>query len=235
MDNTNNKICFSYCLYGPYNPKYYCGLEENIIYILKTFPSSLIYLWFGSDVEMVYFDKYKSNPNIQIFKLSVTGHIMMSYRFASIDFKNIDVMLVRDADSRISEREINFNNEFIESKYLIHTIRDHKGHFIPLMGGIFSLKKELVQKYNINILKTIKYCNENNIKLDYYNSDQNLLVSLFYNNFKHFLLVHSTKNIFGDPNFIKIEPPLNNNFCGQVIDYDSSGNSFMVHEYENYE
>lgn len=228
------KLLFSYCLYGKYNSKYYVGLEENIIYILKRFPTALIYLWFGSDVEFSYFDKYKENMKIEIFKLSETGHIMMSYRFVSIDFQDIDVMLVRDADSRISDREIKFINEFIESPYLIHTIRDHKGHHMPLMGCAFNVKKKFMQQYNIKIIQIIKLYKINNIKLDYYNSDQNLLVIIFYNNFKHLLLVHSTKNIFGDPNFIKINPPEDNNFCGQVIDYDASGNGYMVHKYEDY-
>jgi hypothetical protein len=227
------KVLFSYCLYGKFNPKYYVGLEENITYILKTFKSSLIYLWFGSDVEFSYFDKYKDNDKIKIFKLSVTGHIMMSYRFASIDFEDVDVMLVRDADSRISEREIKFINEFIESPYLIHTIRDHKGHHMPLMGGLFGIKKKILKLKNTTFEIIIK--KNNMIDFNSYNSDQNLLVSVFYNNFKHLLLVHSTKNIFSDPNFIKIKPPTDNNFCGQVIDYDSSGNSYMVHKYVDYD
>jgi hypothetical protein len=230
------KLCFSYCLYGKFNPKYYVGLEKNIEYILKRFPDSCIYLWFGSDVEDQYFEKYNKNDQIRIIKKKdETGHIMMSYRFASIDFIDCDVMLVRDADSRISDREIILNEDFFASQYLLHTIRDHRGHHIPLMGGAFSVKKELMTKYNIKILNIIKYYKMKNIKLDYYNSDQNLLVSIFYNNFKHLLLVHSTKNIFSDINFIKINPPEDNNFCGQVIDYDQSGNEFMVHEYKNYD
>ena len=72
------------------------------------------------------------------------------------------------------------------------------------------------------------------IDFNSYNSDQNLLVSVFYNNFKHLLLVHSTKNIFSDPHFIKIDPPIDNNFCGQVIDYDENLNKIYVHEYKDY-
>ena len=65
------KICFSYCLYGPFKPKYYVGLEENIEYILKRFPDACIYLWFGSDVE---FDKLDIpiSDSIVIKKLDIT-------------------------------------------------------------------------------------------------------------------------------------------------------------------
>jgi len=228
-------ICFSYCLYGTFKPKYYLGLEENIKYILLHFPLSLIYLWFGSDVEDQYFDKYNSHKNVKIFKLNITGHILMSYRFTTIDFPGIDIVFIRDADSRITDRELKCNKEFIKSSYLLHTIRDHKGHFVPLMGGLSAIKKKLIQIKNINITNIIKSYTQQNIRLDYYNSDQNLLQELFYNNFRNQLLVHSTKNIFNDPHFIKLQPPKDNNFCGQVIDYDENLKPFEVHQYQNYD
>lgn len=230
---TNKKVLFSYCLYGKFNPKYYIGLEENIKFIQNRFPTALIYLWFGSDVEESHLNF--SMVNVKIYRLDISGHELMTHRFLSIDDTNIDIMFSRDCDSLISEREITLIKEFIESPFLIHTIRDHKGHFMPIMGGLFGIKKsifklqKLTMKHIITNIKNLKYINFN-----YYNSDQELLKYL-YINFKNFLLVHSTKNIFGDPNFIKIEPPVDNNFCGQVIDYDSSGNGYMVHEYKNYE
>jgi hypothetical protein len=233
-------ICFSYCLYGKYNPKYYIGLEENIKFINKHYPNYLIHIWFGSDVEL---DKINMNllntSNLIIKHLNVTGYIVHAYRFLSIDEPNIDIVFSRDCDSRISDREIKLNNRFINSKYLLHTIRDHKGQHMPLMAGLFGIKKE-IKKYfkNEEIKNQFMYLFEilkNNPEYITYTTDQNLLITLFYTNFKNYLLVHSTKNIFSDPNFIKINPPEDNNFCGQVIDYDGSGNSFMVYEYKNYE
>jgi hypothetical protein len=231
-----NKVrtCFSYCLYGKFNPKYYTGLQNNINFIKSRFPKTLIHLWFGSDVEESYFKDISMN-NITIIKLDISGHELMTHRFLSIDEPNVDIIFSRDADSMISEREIQFCNEFISSPFLLHTIRDHCGHFVPIMGGLFGIKKKLLQIHNLkmeDIIKKIK--NLNVINFDYYNSDQELLKYL-YINFRNFFVVHSTKNIFSDVNFIKINPPEDNNFCGQVIDYDQSGNRFMVHEYKNYD
>lgn len=228
------KLCFSYCLYGKFNPKYYIGLQNNIKFIQNRFPKALIHLWFGSDVEESYFNDILMT-NVTIKKLDISGHELMTQRFLSIDEPNVDIMFSRDCDSMISEREIQFCNEFIESPYLIHTIRDHRGHFVPIMGGLFGIKKKLLQIHNLKMKDIIKKIKELNvINFDNYNSDQELLKYLYFN-FRNFFVTHSTKNIHGDPNFIKINPPVDNNFCGQVIDYDQSGNGFMVHEYENYD
>lgn len=227
------KICFSYCLYGQYNPKYYIGLINNVKFIQNRFPNYLIHIWLGSDVDESYL-KDILMTNLTIFRLDISGHELMTRRFLSIDDPKIDIMFSRDCDSMISEREIDFINNFILSPYLLHTIRDHKGHHVPIMGGLFGIKKKLLKLQNFKMEKFIKKIkNLDIINFNTYNSDQNLLQCI-YNNYRNCLLVHSTKNIFYDPNFIKIEPPSDNNFCGQVIDYDLSGNSFMVHEYMNY-
>ena len=154
----NKKVCFSYCLYKKFNPKYYIGLKENINFIQNRFPKAIIHLWFGSDVEESYLNDISMN-NVTIKKLDITGHELMTHRFLSIDEPNVDIMFSRDADSMISEREINFINEFISSPFLLHTIRDHCGHFVPIMAGLFGIKKKLLQIHNLkmeNIITNIK-------------------------------------------------------------------------------
>lgn len=225
----NNKVCFSYCLYGKFNPKYYYGLQNNVNFVQKRFPLALIHLWFGSDVEESHLNI--SMKNVKFFRLKITGYKVPVYRFFSIDEPGIDIVFSRDCDSMISEREIKFCNEFIVSPYLLHVIRDHKGHFMIFMAGLFGIKKKILEFRKIKITDI---CLDLFTKIeDSYILDQ-LILQIIFSNHRNFLLVHSTKNIFGDPNFIKIDPPEDNNFCGQVIDYDSSGNSFMVHVYENY-
>lgn len=228
----NKQICFSYCLYGKYNPKYYIGLINNIKFIQTRFPEYLIHIWFGSDVEHSYL-KDITMKNVTIKQLNITGYKVPVHRFFSIDDPTISIVFSRDADSMISNREIKLIEEFIVSPYLLHTIRDHKGHHMKFMAGLFGIKKEIVNFYK---QKMTDICTELFTKLpDIYVLDQLILQTIFLVEYTNtFLLVHSTKNIFNDKNFIKIKPPLDNNFCGQVIDYDQSGNSFMVHKYESY-
>jgi hypothetical protein len=111
---------------------------------------------------------------------------------------------------------------------------------MPLMAGLFGIKKEIKVFFKDGNIKNslnniFEFINKNPHFITY-TLDQNILIELFYNNIniRYKLLVHSTTNIFSDPNFIKINQPEDNNFCGQVIDYDQSGNPFMVHSYKDY-
>ena len=229
---------FSFCLYSSYNPKYYIGLKENIDIIIDKYPTYHIHIWLGNDIDKDKFDELINNfdkTNIKIFFVSdATGPILMLYRYMSIDFENIDCIFSRDADSRIGERDMWCINRFLNSKQILHTIRDHHGHFMEMMGGLSGMKREILNhicSFNNLILQSKKIIN--NIE---YNFDQYILKIIIYNNFKDLLLVHSTKNIFNDINFEYIYLVVNNeSFCGQVIDYDEQLNKKYVYEYKDYE
>jgi hypothetical protein len=225
---------FSFCLYGPYNPKYYIGLKENIEIINNKFPKFDIYITCGSDIDKVKFNEIIQQFNnitnkIKIITVDVTGPILMLLRYFPIDDVNVDCLFSRDADSRIGERDIWCINKFLYSPLIMHTIRDHHGHFVKMMGGLSGLKKDII-KYIGSFSKFVPI--DVNAQ---YNYDQYIL-SIIYNNYKHLLLVHSTKNIFMDKNYENIPLEVNKeNFCGQVIDYDKEGESFYVYDYKPYD
>ena len=64
----------------------------------------------------------------------------MFWRFYPIENKDIDIFLSRDVDSRITEREMKFVNEWINSDKIFHIIRDHPGHRIEILRGTFGIK-----------------------------------------------------------------------------------------------
>jgi hypothetical protein len=228
---------FSFCLYGKYNPKYYIGLKENIEIISKIFPTFDIFIITGNDIDEDKFNKivysfHRNIPNkIKIRKLNVNGPCSMLLRYLPIDEINIECIFSRDLDSRINERDIWCINDFLNSPYLIHTIRDHKGHFSRMMGGLSGIKKDLL-KYIGSFTNIIsKHLIENST----YNFDQFVLANNIYLPFRELLLVHSTKNNFDDPNYVKIPSELELNketFCGQTIEYDENLNKIYIYEYE---
>lgn len=229
---------FSFCLYGPFNPKYYIGLKENIEIILRDFPSFHIYITCGNNIDKdKFFELFEkcslSELNkIHFIKVNITGPLLMLLRYFPLDEPNIDCIFSRDADSRINERDKWCINRFLESPFILHTIRDHHGHFVRMMGGLSAIKKDLLKK--IGSIKNILP-----MKVDAeYNYDQYILTQSLYIPYGDILLVHSTKNIFNDKNFEEIPLPVNKqNFCGQVIDYNSENNiltSFFVYDYKPY-
>ncbi len=232
---------FSFCLFGPYNPKYYIGLKENIQIIFDKHPTYHIHVWLGNDVDK---DKLKTLLNdvvinkelqekLMLYQLNFTGLIVTLFRFLSIDVPNVDCIFSRDADSRINERDMWCIDKFLNSSYLMHIIRDHHGHFEEVMAGLCGFKKELFHNNNIKFNDIIQ---ETFNLIVPYGYEQHILKIKLYNHFKNLILVHSTKNIFNDINYEYIPLEVNKElFCGQVIDYDDKLNRIYVYDYKDYD
>lgn len=125
---------FSFCLYGT-NPMYYNGLLENISIIREYFPDFSVYVYRGiCDPSWVL-------EGVQVIETGVSGAINMFHRFLPLTFA--DVGFIRDADSRITERDRWCIQEFLHSGKSYHIIRDHAFHRSRIMGGIFGWKKPL--------------------------------------------------------------------------------------------
>ena len=50
--------------------------------------------------------------------------------------------IFRDLDSRPSQREVNAVNEWLQSKHPFHVMRDHPGHDLPMLAGMWGIKLE---------------------------------------------------------------------------------------------
>lgn len=110
----------SFSLFGN-NPKYTNGMAENIKLCDK----------FGIKV-FVYIEALDGN--------SVPG---MFWRFfAPSDYDYYDYYIFRDADSRITEREVHAVNEWLESGKTLHVMRDHPHHYnnYPIFGGMWGIR-----------------------------------------------------------------------------------------------
>lgn len=125
---------FSFCLYGT-EPNYYTGLLENIKRIREWFPEFEIFVYKG------LCDPSWEIPDATVIDTQVSGAANMLHRYTPL--KTADVGFVRDADSRITERDRWCIQEFLDSKYSYHMIRDHVWHKSRLMGGLFGWKKPI--------------------------------------------------------------------------------------------
>jgi len=61
----------------------------------------------------------------------------MFWRFLVADDNSVDRYMIRDSDSRLNDREKHTVDEWIESGYSVHSIRDHPNHNRPLNGGMW--------------------------------------------------------------------------------------------------
>lgn len=136
-----NYISFS--LYGS-NPKYLVGAIRNAEQIRRFYPDF---------VPLFYVDPVVSESCItdlealgarvyQMINSSQVSNLMM-WRFMAVEKPDADVVLVRDADSRFSERESRAVDQWLRSDKLFHSMRDYPAHDTEIMGGMWGWKKPL--------------------------------------------------------------------------------------------
>lgn len=133
---------FSFCLYGPENPRYYPGLLENIALAARYFPDWKVYVYTGADVDESMTQLLEACSSVELRRTGVTGAINMIHRFYAIDEPGVDLMMVRDADSRIHWKDRWAIGEFVrQQRFVAHTIRDNIEHTADMMGGLWGLRK----------------------------------------------------------------------------------------------
>lgn len=128
---------FSFCIYGT-EVNYYSGLLENIQIIREYFPDFEIYIYKGICDPSWTFEKCK------IIETGKSGLVNTLYRF--LPLADAEVGFVRDADSRINERDRWCIQEFMKSDKNYHIIRDHYWHKSLIMAGMFGWKKPCSEK-----------------------------------------------------------------------------------------
>lgn len=205
----------SFCLYGPENPKYYQGLLENIKLIQEHFSGWVTYLYIGIDVPARYLQKLQQYPNIRIRTTGITGPKTMIHRFFAIDEPDVDVMFVRDADSRIHWRDRWAMCDFLaNTEFVAHGIRDHPKHGVLMLGGLWGLRKTS----GINIHEAYEQYTQNEVNYGC-GYDQSFLGECIYPKVKSRLLTHvSDLNLTFQGETCKLFPfPRSPQlYCGQV-------------------
>jgi hypothetical protein len=63
------------------------------------------------------------------------------WRFAPVFESDVDIMISRDCDSRISQREASCVQEWLASDKKFHIIRDHERHYdFPMLAGMWGVR-----------------------------------------------------------------------------------------------
>lgn len=182
----NKMNAFSFCLYGPVDPKYYVGMLENLTLAMWHFPTWNVFIYIGADVPETEVAKLKQYPNAIIRYTGELGAKNMIHRFFAIDEPGIGIMMVRDADSRIHWKDRWAINEFVKSTSGLHIIRDHIQHTAPILGGLWGMRKSL----GINMASEYNNYREEAGLGWRWAHDQNFLADVIYKRFKENALVH---------------------------------------------
>ena len=167
---------FSFCLYGT-EPNYYIGLLENIKLIREFFSEFEIFVYRG-----ICDPSWVLPEGVTVIDTHCEGAVNMFHRYRPL--QSADIGFVRDADSRITERDRWCMQDFLQSPHSYHMIRDHIWHKSRLMGGLFGWKKPL--DFKIDIPEDAGY-----------GYDEAYLSSVLYPRIASDLLIHT--NIYAFP------------------------------------
>jgi|TARA_X000000950_G_scaffold273588_1_gene357552 hypothetical protein len=138
------KKIISYSLWGD-NPKYCVGAIKNAHQRQNFYPDWISRFYVHEDVSKKYVEELNSLKNTEvIIKTTKADWKGMFWRFEAISDEDVSVMICRDTDSRLSERETEAVKEWLDSPMLFHIMRDHPYHNAFVLGGMFGVKKGLL-------------------------------------------------------------------------------------------
>ena len=111
--------------------------------------------------------------NVEIVRMTESGNwSSMFWRFLPCSDPEVDIMISRDCDSRLSTRESLAVKEWIVSDKMFHIMRDHPYHTERIMGGMWGAKKGILADMSQKIY--------NYRKGDYWQIDQEFLLTEIY-------------------------------------------------------
>jgi hypothetical protein len=214
---------FAFSLFGSQD-KYCKGILKNIEQINKFFPDFEIWVYIGEDVPINILNILNNNKTVKCISTHVSGNETKFFRFFAIDDSSVDLAIIRDADSRIYDRDIACIEDFLQSDKMFHIIRDHKNHTHKIMAGMWGIKKGLLESITIQDLylhwKQYRTCSD-------FWDDTKILCELLYPLITSSLLVHDNYNTIEIEKMqFRKDDDNGKHFVGQVYEYDEFGNEY---------
>lgn len=169
------KKLISFSLWGD-NPMYNEGILTNVELAKEFYPDWICKIYFDRSVSKRTILKLSFKHNVELEFLDPAPIYGMFWRFFAFEEENVSHVIIRDADSRLDEREAVAVQRWIESNKDLHIIRDHPCHGLKVMGGMWGAKTERLKNMKNLILAWALKRNED---LKYF-SDQTFLAEVVY-------------------------------------------------------
>ena len=177
------KQVISYSLYGQ-QMKFLVGAIKNAQLAQRFFPGFTVRFYVGNSVPSWCRSTLALFPNVEMILVNEPENsISRMWRFRAVLDPSVDVVLSRDADARLSYREVIAHQEFLDSPFGFHIIRDHPtGHGYLISAGMFACKNKSMHFFE-------KLWSETPLR-DTYMQDQEFLSSQIYPQIAGNCLVH---------------------------------------------
>ena len=220
----------SYSLWGS-NKVYTYGLVENALQIKKLLPEWTLRVHHNSSVPENVIAWLKAQDNVQLIPHD-GDECKASNMFWRLEdlFLDDTTVLIRDADSRISVREVRLINEWLASDRDFHIIRDHPGHRVPILGGTMGCRNNCLKyigtptglrdvnappiQFNDGVEFIRHFYKNVPLPTDRYNLDQMFLYTYVYPIVSYRAMIHCSHNAY--EKFAKRIDAVSTGFCGEI-------------------
>ncbi|KAK8407541.1 hypothetical protein O3P69_002234 [Scylla paramamosain] len=148
--NVGSKV-LSFSLYGN-NPGYWRGLEDILLKVEKLYPGWKVRLYTNPRYSAATLCPLLHRYNCLLYICDITSlphplgnlsnvHPMM-WRLAPLGDSKISALLIRDTDSRVTQR-VSAVEEWLASGKMFHVMRDHPYHRVPVLGGMWDARWDI--------------------------------------------------------------------------------------------
>ena len=177
------KQVISYSLYGQ-QMKFLVGAIKNAQLAQVFFPGFTVRFYVGNSVPTWCRSTLELFPNVEMIRVDEPENsIARMWRFRAIYDPEVDVVLSRDCDARLGIREAQAHQEFLDSQFDFHIIRDHPtGHGYLISAGMFACKNKGMHFFE-------KLLGETTLR-DTYMQDQEFISNAIYPHIADKCLIH---------------------------------------------
>jgi hypothetical protein len=205
---TMNIVAFS--LWGT-NPMYWTGALRNVELAAVHYPG-WVCRFYVSDESSV--EQMRGLARIGAELIPVRRRHLFDgsfWRFLPASDPAVDVMISRDCDSRICERESAAVTEWLTSNKDFHLMRDHPYHRVPILGGMWGCRNHLLDNMEALVRRWTTF--------DRKGCDQDFLAAEIYPRVREESLEHSAFDIsFGAVTLPFPTPRHGYEFVGEIFD-----------------
>tara|TARA_Y100001951_G_scaffold102391_1_gene108984 strand:+ start:355 stop:1011 length:657 start_codon:yes stop_codon:yes gene_type:complete len=183
------KKIVSFCLWGN-DPRYTVGALKNADLAKEIYPDWICRYYIGKSTPNEIITELCDKDNTELFIMNESGDWRgMFWRFLPASDSDVSVMISRDTDSRLSQREKEAVDQWLDSDRGFHIMRDHPAHGTEILGGMWGAK--------IGSIPEMKPLIADYSKGDFWQVDQNFLKEKIYPIVKTNSFVHDE---FFEPN-----------------------------------
>ena len=119
-----NKKVISFSLFG-HGSRYFIGARENLALQPIIYPGWICRFYVAENIPSYHIDALRSGGAEIVIMRPEPGTVGTLWRFLALDEKDIGVCIIRDADSRLNEREKHAVEAWLSSDKHYHIMRDH--------------------------------------------------------------------------------------------------------------